>query len=173
MQFDDLITAEHTKLKPLSVSLAVDKDTRKILAVEVCQIPSFGHLAEKARKKYRNRQCFHVESLNRLLSNLKEIISQNARIESDEHPHYPDLIKKYFKDAKHIRYKGGRGAVVGQGELKKLQFDPLFTLNHSCAILRANVNRLIRKTWCTTKNPQMLKDHLDIFIDYYNRILLT
>ncbi|MFA7613166.1 MAG: hypothetical protein WCY48_02950, partial [Candidatus Caldatribacteriota bacterium] len=31
MQFDDLITTEHTKLKPLTVSLAVDKKRRFIL----------------------------------------------------------------------------------------------------------------------------------------------
>ena len=44
VQFDDLITTEHTKLKPLSISLAVESDSRKILAVEVSQIPAFGHL---------------------------------------------------------------------------------------------------------------------------------
>jgi transposase-like protein len=46
LQIDDLITIEHTKLKPLSVSLAVDVSTRKILAAEVARIGAFGHLAE-------------------------------------------------------------------------------------------------------------------------------
>ncbi|HXH76731.1 MAG TPA: hypothetical protein VNJ08_17305, partial [Bacteriovoracaceae bacterium] len=59
-----------------------------------------------------------------------------------------------------------------QGELKKVRFDPLFMVNHTCALLRANVNRLIRKTWCTTKDPARLKDHLDVFVYYYNEILL-
>ena len=45
MQFDDLITLEHTKMKPLSVSLAVDKKRRFILGAEVSRIPAFGHLA--------------------------------------------------------------------------------------------------------------------------------
>ena len=40
IQIDDLITKENSKLKPLSVSIAVDEDNRKILALEVSQIPA-------------------------------------------------------------------------------------------------------------------------------------
>jgi hypothetical protein len=32
---------------------------------------------------------------------------------------------------------------------------------------------LIRKTWCTTKDPRRLKDHLEIFMYYYNEVLLA
>jgi len=35
-----------------------------------------------------------------------------------------------------------------------------------------NINRLIRRTWCSTKDPQMLKHHLDIFITYHNQEIL-
>ena len=52
VQFDDLITIEHTKLKPLSVSCAVDEETRLILGVEVSKIPSFGKLSKISKKKY-------------------------------------------------------------------------------------------------------------------------
>jgi hypothetical protein len=65
-----------------------------------------------------------------------------------------------------------KGSVVGQGQLKKVNFDPLFVVNHTCAMMRANINRLIRKTWCTTKDPLKLKDHLDVFIYFYNQSLL-
>ena len=173
IQFDDLITIEHTKLKPLTISLAVDRDTRKVLGAEVGQIPSFGKLAEKSRKKYGYRKCYHVKTMKRLFSKIKPSIASDALLESDEHPHYPGIVKTFFKNAKHETYKGGRGCVVGQGELKQLKYDPLFTLNHTCAMFRANINRLIRKTWCTTKDPQMLQKHIDIFIDYYNNTLLA
>ena len=56
MQFDDLITIEHTKLKPLSITIAVDKDRRFVLAAEVSTIPAFGLLADKSRKKYGYRK---------------------------------------------------------------------------------------------------------------------
>lgn len=41
LQFDDLITTEHTKLKPLSI----DAKRRFILCTSVSRIPAFGHLA--------------------------------------------------------------------------------------------------------------------------------
>ena len=51
---------------------------------------------------------------------------------------------------------GATAPASGQGELKKAGKDPLFCINHTFAMLRANINRLIRKTWCTTKDPAML-----------------
>ena len=35
LQIDDLITIEHTKLKPLTISVAVDAERRLILGAEV------------------------------------------------------------------------------------------------------------------------------------------
>lgn len=169
IQFDDLITSEHTKMKLLTVSLVVDKKKRHILAVEVGQIPAFGLLADKSRKKYGKRRSFHKQTLKKALLPLKEIISPETKFESDEHKLYPEVLKECFGDVIHIQHKGGRGCIAGQGELKKKHYDPLFILNHTCALLRGNINRLVRKTWCTTKDPVMLKNHLDIFVSFYNQ----
>jgi len=61
-----------------------------------------------------------------------------------------------------------RGCVAGQGELKKIGFDPLFSLNHTYAMMRANINRLFRRTWNTTKDPRKLRDHIDLYVWYHN-----
>ncbi len=171
LQFDDLITIEHTKLKPLSVTIAVDAKTHKVLGTEVSTIPAFGHLAEKSRAKYGYRASSHKKSLDLLLSNIQKAIHPKALIQTDEHKLYQPAAKKYFPEAEHKQYKGGRGCVAGQGELKKLKYDPLFALNHTCAMFRANINRLIRKTWCTSKLPWMLKNHIDLYVDYHNRFI--
>lgn len=168
LQFDDLITLEHTKMKPLSVTIAVDKKRRTILAAEVSRIPAFGHLAEKSRKKYGKRKSEHEKGLKKVFDKLEAVIDKNAIIESDEHTAYPKYVARYFPRATYKQYKGGRGCIAGQGELKKLHFDPLFTLNHTCAMFRSDINRLIRKTWCTTKRVDMLQKHIDIYISYYN-----
>ena len=172
LQFDDLITIEHTKLKPLTVTLAVDKIKRTILGAEVGTIPAFGHLSYKSVKKYGKRKCEHKATITKLFKAIQKTISSDALIESDKHHFYASKVKKFFPKATHQQYDGGRSCIAGQGELKKKHFDPLFTLNHSCAMLRANINRLIRKTWCTTKNPMRLKDHLDIYIEFHNSVLL-
>lgn len=172
VQFDDLISLEHTKLKPLSVSIAIDKSTRKFLAFSISKIPAFGHLADKSVKKYGHRKSEHKLGLKHLFQQLQPIVLAEALFESDEHNFYPEMLSRYFPQALHKRYKGGRSCIAGQGELKKLKYDPLFTLNHNFAMLRANINRLFRKTWCTTKLPEMLMHHLYIYMDYHNQELV-
>ena len=93
-------------------------------------------------------------------------------VKSDQNPHYPKDLKKAFPHATHETHKGQRGSIVGQGELKKIRFDPLFSLNHTCAMTRANMNRLFRRTWCTTKIPERLVDHFAIYAVYHNLSLI-
>jgi transposase-like protein len=50
--FDELETFEHTKCKPISVAIAVDKVTRRIISVEVASMPAKGPLAAISRAKY-------------------------------------------------------------------------------------------------------------------------
>ena len=172
LQIDDLITSEHTKLKPLTVTIAVDADRRFILAAKVSRIPAFGKISKLSRKKYGPRKSEHKDGLEKIFREIAKSINSNALIRSDEHQLYPLYVRRYLPKARFERYKGERGCVVGQGELKKLFRDPLFSINHTCAMFRANINRLIRKTWCTTKDPEMLQNHIDIFIYYFNYIYL-
>jgi transposase-like protein len=172
LEFDDLVTSEHTKMKPLTVSLAVDANRRFILSAKVGRIPAFGLLAEHSRAKYGLRKNDHKKTLRDMFEEITPTIHPNALIQSDEHKRYPEFVKSFLPGREYRRHPGGRGAIAGQRELKKKQYDPIFILNHTCAMLRAGINRLIRKTCCTTKNPERLQMHLDIFIDFYNRIYL-
>jgi transposase-like protein len=172
MQFDDLITKENTKLKPLSISVAVDFDRRYILGAKVSQIPAFGHLAKIAKKKYGYRKSYHKKALDELFDSIKGTIGTKARIDSDEHKFYKAAVQKYFKESIYKQFKSETSTIAGQGELKRVYFDPLFKINHTLAMLRANINRLMRRTWCTTKDPIRLSDHLELFIYYYNQIYL-
>lgn len=170
-QFDEMETIEHTKLKPLSIALAVTEETRKILGFSVSRMPASGLLARKSVKKYGPRKDERAKGLDTLFKQIKPIVTQKAQIKSDQKPLYPIKVRKHFPKCTHIRTKGRRGCVTGQGELKRGGFDPLFSLNHTAAMLRANVNRLFRKTWCTTKKPERLTQHLVLYMSYHNQIL--
>ena len=102
---------------------------------------------------------------------IKPTLKPGLRIQSDTHPFYLPLVKKHFPCANYQQSTGKKAAVTGQGELKKSARDPLFCINHTLAMLRANVNRLVRKTWCTTKKPARLADHLAIYVSVHNQIL--
>jgi transposase-like protein len=171
VQFDDLETSIHTKCKPVSVTLAIDPQTRKILNFKVSLMPAKGLLAEISRRKYGRRLDERPVNWDLLMKELKPYVLPNAVWSSDENPHYPAPLKRYHPFAIHKRNKGGRGSDTGQGELKKLRFDPLFSLNHTCAMLRANMNRLFRRTWCTSKTMEGLKNHLTLYVAYHNRVL--
>ena len=173
VEFDDMETFEHTKLKPLSITLAVESETRRILGFEVSSMPAKGLLARRSRKKYGPRRDGRKEARRILFERIKPLVAEGALIKSDENPHYPIDVRKHFPGCMHETHKGQRGSIVGQGELKKVRFDPLFSLNHTCAMFRANVNRLFRKTWCTTKKPECLAAHLSIYAAYHNIFLLS
>lgn len=172
VQFDDLETSEHSKCKPLSVTLAVHAKTREILDFQVKRMPAKGTLSKIALKKYGRRKDERPDGWNAIFQNLRPYVSSTALFESDENPHYPRFLKKHFPNASHVRYPGARGAIFGQGELKKQKFDPLFSLNHTCAMMRANMNRLFRRTWCTTKKIDGLINHLWIYVQFHNQELL-
>lgn len=172
IQFDDLITKEKTKLKPVSITGIVDVNSRKILALESAQIPSFGHLAKVSRKKYGYRKSHHEKALTRAFEKIKDIVDQKALIRSDEHKRYPKMVKKYFPRSNYQSYPSVKGCVAGQGELKKVHRDPLFAINHSFAMLRDNISRLVRRSWCVTQDLKMLQYHLEIYIKYHNTKLV-
>lgn len=168
IQFDDLETFEHTKCKPLSVTLAVEEKTRWILGFEVSQMPAKGHLTRISVKKYGAREDQRSEARKKLLNRVRRFTENRCLVKSDENPHYVLDVKKIFTESKHLRYKGRQGSITGQGELKKVGFDPLFDLNHTCATLRARMSRLIRRTWCTTKKPERLAMHLALVMLHHN-----
>lgn len=168
VQFDDLISSIHTKLKPVSISVVVDPNTFKILGARVAEIPAFGKIAEISRRKYGRRYNQHPQVLSNLLFDLKKCISNEASFKTDEHKRYSEIIVKHFPQAKHKKYKGLPASIVGMGELKTKRYDPLFAINHTLACFRGGMNRFFRRTWCTSKSIKHTQDHIDIFIDYYN-----
>lgn len=168
VEFDDLETIEHTKCKPLSVTLAVEVKSRHVLGFEVSRMPAKGKIAALARKKYGYRKDERAEARERLFQNIKEHISETAKIKSDQNPHYVADVKKHFPKAIHENHQGRDACVTGQGELKRGGFDPLFSINHTFAKLRADINRLFRRTWCTTKKPYELRRHIAMMVIYHN-----
>ena len=137
---------EHTKCKPFSVAMAVSKNERKILGFKVSSMPATGHLAKISRKKYGVRPDHRKAGLTDLLSDLSHFLSPTITISSDECSFYNGVVRQVFPKAIVNQHAEKKSSVAGQCELKKTRFDPIFSINHTFAMLRANVSRLIRKT---------------------------
>jgi len=174
IQFDDMETFDHTKMKPVSIPLVVDSKTRLILGIDAAQMPAKGPLAAKSRQKYGPRDDKRPDAWRGALLQAKPFLAtEEITVKSDMHQSYPAMIKTHLPGAKHIRYKGRKPRESGHGELKDGGFDPLFALNHTAAMNRANINRLIRETWCTTKRIDRLICHLWIYAMWHNHWILV
>jgi len=171
-EFDDLETLEHSKYKPLSVIQAVEFKTRRILGFRVASMPPKGITAKAASRKYGRRKDERSQARKALFEELQSLVQPDATIRSDENPYYMKDVGKYFPRARHDRIRGRRGCVTGQGELKRGGFDPIFSLNHTFAMERANISRLVRRTWCTTKLKERLTLHLALYAVRHNQDLI-
>ncbi len=111
--------------------------------------------------------------LRSVLQTIGRIILPGGTVASDKCPRYPSLVRELLPGVTHIGYLGKRGCVVGQGELKATANDPLFALNHTAAMIRDDIKRLSRRTWCTTKKPEYLAKILAIYTHYRNENLVV
>lgn len=165
---DEMESIEHTKCKPLTMPVVVEAKSRKILALRVGKIAAKGPLAEISRKKYGFRKCERKKCLREVFDEIKVCVSPQARIRSDESHHYPGSLRDVFPMAVHETFKGRRPTSTGLGELKKGGFDPLFYINHTCAMFRCNLKTLARRTWCTPKRPDRLEDLMYLYAWFHN-----
>lgn len=172
-QFDDLITSIHSKCKPVSVSIAVAAKSREILGVHVSEIPARHPLIEVSLEKYGPRKDERPQGLRRLFLGLRRATTPACRLYSDCDPEYPSHVARHFPEARYLRFQARKARTAGFGELKRIGFDPLFSLNHTCAMLRANLNRLARRTWCTSKTKLGLLLHLELYAHYHNTELIS
>lgn len=166
--FDEMESFEHSKCKPTTMPIAVEEGSRIILALGVGKIAAKGHLSKIAKKKYGYRKCERDKKLTILMEDLKQCCKNDVLIKTDQSNHYPRKVNFHFPEAIHKTFKGRRGCVVGQGELKRGGFDPIFSLNHTCAMFRDNLKRLSRKTWCTTKKIDRLENLLYLYAWFHN-----
>lgn len=172
VQWDELLSFEHTRLKPLSVAVMSAVGDRCILAYGVASIPASGLIAKRAREKYGKRRNRSAGMRKRVLNDASTLLSPTVLIESDEHIRYAAEISQVLPAATHMQHPSVRGSLTAQGELKRTGFDPLFAINHTLAMMRDNIKRFARRTWCTTKRQSALDDIIAIYVHYHNTRLI-
>ena len=166
--FDEMETLEHSKCKPVAIAVAVQEGSRILLSAVAASMPAKGPLATIARRRYGPRDDHRKGALAKALGAVARVATADIVVKSDACPRYPKLVREHLPVAQHKTFKGRRGCVVGQGELKAGGRDPLFSLNHSCAMIRDNLKCLSRRTWCTTKRIDRLQCRLDLYVCAHN-----
>jgi hypothetical protein len=165
VHFDEMETFEHTKLKPVSLALAVDATSRAIVDVQVEPMAYKGPLAHVAFRKYGPRTDRSGLAVQRVLDTVRRAARADVVLVTDASPKYPALVRRTLPTARHRVVR----RVLPQLACRRRNVDdPLFALNVTAAKLRSDLSRLSRRTWVTTKKLDRLQAHLDLYVAWHN-----
>lgn len=168
-QFDEMLSFEHTRLKPLSIALAVQKNDSKLIAIEVAQSHYQGRLSSVAFKKYGFRADQSHEARRKVFLTLQSLIKESCTLVTDAKPVYRTDIAQYVPGARleQIKNRGPRLQKLLKAKRRNFQ-DPMFELNLVAAKIRHDLSRMARKVWVTTKRQDRLRKHLMLFLATQN-----
>jgi YD repeat-containing protein len=169
-QLDELETyEERRRLQPVTVPVLVETSSAFIVSVATGALPARGSLrpAEKRMKleleKARGvRRSESKQAVAKVLEQLETALPANGPVDvsSDSKATYPKLLAQRFgARVRHVRMPSNRKTAV---------FDPLFPVNHTLAMARDALSRLVRQTWAASKRRSWLERHLWIWVAWRN-----
>jgi hypothetical protein len=168
-QFDEMLTFEHTRLKPISIALAVQKQDSKLISIQVAQSHYQGILSSVAIRKYGPREDQSHVARRRVLTTLQSQITGSCNLVTDAKLVYRTEVASHVPGATLVQIKN-RGSRLQRllGAKRRNIKDPMFELNLVAAKIRHDLSRMARKVWVTTKCQDRLHKHLMLFLASQN-----
>lgn len=167
VQFDEMETFEHTRLKPLSVAIAVRSkmisSTSEIIDIKIASMNCHGHMAGLAQAKYGLRPDTRAQSCADVFATVAKCQrpGQILTVATDAKSAYPKILNAVIPTAVHQPVPN-RIAHAGTS-------NPMFAFNSIAGKIRHDLSRMARRSWVTTKRPLALQAHLDLYIAWNNR----
>lgn len=167
--FDEMESFEHSKALPVSIGIAVDFHSKKIIDARVAEIKCKGRLKNKIDKKmdvlpskYFTRSNRSKSMRNRVMEEVKKCIHPDGEIITDDKRAYITLIRNKLPGVLHTH--------VASRMSPKYHPNPvaLGRFNSTCASIRTYMSRMGRRTLITSKKKEMLQAHLYMFIARHN-----
>ena len=169
-QLDELETFEHNRrLAPVTAPALIDAHSYFIVHTATGDLPARKPLSElnqeklamreRARGKRYSESCFAVKrcwgKLDRLTAS-RPVIS----VTTDRKTAYASSLRKRF---------GGRLQHTRVSAKEPRGYNnPLFPVNHTFAMFRDGMSRLVRRNWATTKITRELRHHLWTWMTWRN-----
>jgi len=171
-QLDELETFEHDRrLSPLTVPVLIERGSYFVLSAQAAPLPARGRLSPARREKKALRD--RLQGLRRsgsreaVRASLERLAGVHAGegpvvVETDFKSTYASELERLFGERiVHLRYASS---------LPRKHGYPLFPINHTLAMLRDGVSRLVRRTWAASKKAACLERHLWIWIAWRNYV---
>lgn len=169
---DELETYEHDRhLKPLTVPVLVHKESYCILHAAVGTLPARKPVPPRKQKRLEEleadgnvRTSESREKVDECFGVLEEIVPTEGAlvVRTDEKSSYQTLLKERFGERVEHR--------TTHSTLPRTTMNPLFAINHTFAMMRDGLSRLVRRTWAASKEREKLVWHLWTYIAWRNYV---
>jgi hypothetical protein len=165
--FDDMITKVGSKYFPVSLSIAVNEDTGKIVDIKVSRINAYGYPARNSSKVPGLTKVptdLHNQEMINVLSAIK-IASKGTKFFLHTDKANNIVSTGRIALGKNFVHKPVKAPKKGE---QRAGFSAMFWLNHVCARIRADLARMGRSSWCFSRSMDSLQSHLDMFMEFFN-----
>jgi len=170
-QLDELETFETDRLvRPVTVPVLIEKHSYFVIHSEVAPMGPRGRLhAAAKRRKERDVALFGPRvngsrrAVKATLEKLHSVMDSQAilSIQTDRKTSYRRLVHELFP--------GRLGSHVRESSRRRRDYgNVLFPINHTLAMMRDGISRLVRRSWGASKHRQRLGDHLSLWTVYRN-----
>jgi hypothetical protein len=171
-QLDELQTFEcDRRLQPVTMPVLIHQQSRFVLHVEAAALPARGSLRKRDLERKRRLEERHGvrrsgsrEAVKRCFAVLARARNSSALtvIVTDQAPSYPTVLAETMTgNIVHEQYSG---------KAPRKTSNPLWPINHTLAMLRDGLSRLVRRTWGASKQRGWFAEHAWIWIAYRNYI---
>jgi transposase-like protein len=172
-QLDELETFEtDRRLKPVTVPVLVHRPSRCILHATVGTLPPRKPLSPAKQKQLAKieaaengkRRSESHKKVTECFEVLKRVGPQSGPVHvgTDEKHTYRAILKKTF-GARLVHQRTNSKA-------PRTFLNPLFLVNHTFAMLRDGLGRLVRRNWGASKEREKLEWHLWLYIGWRNYV---
>ncbi|MFQ5382758.1 MAG: hypothetical protein ACE5EF_14225 [Dehalococcoidia bacterium] len=172
-QFDELETFEtDRRLMPVTVPVLIERHSYFVVDLKTAPMGARGCRTEALRRKkaeyerkYGKRRNGSREAVRRTLTTLDRHLAPGAKahLQTDLKKTYRGLIRGVFGP----RY----GSHAQESSRRKRNYSNLlFPINHTLAMLRDGVSRLVRRSWGAAKKRVRLEDHLWVWLAWRNYV---
>jgi len=169
---DELETYEaDRKLKPVTVPVLIDRGTGFVVHTECAPLaprkprtPAEEERLERLRMSEGRRRSGSTRAIRRTFEVLKKHVVPRGKVQvtTDLKQSYGSCLRKLFgKRLEHHTVSSKR---------KRDLRNPLFRINHTLAMLRDGISRLVRQTWAASKERTKLQEHLWVWTGYRNYV---
>ena len=171
-QLDELETFEHSRrLAPVTMPVLIERSSYFILDLKTAPLPCRGGLSkgDRLRKQEREeklgrRRSGSREAVEHCIDTLTKVMARSAlvRMQTDHKVTYSPILRRRF---------GGRLALQRYSSREKRDYkNPLFPINHTLAMMRDGISRLVRRSWAASKLRERLEDHAWIWATWRNYV---